>query len=282
MNAHPVDPPVATAPPVAAPPLEPAVQSDPTRSDPPDAPATSAAATWSLRVELAAAFRMAARLGWQEAVANHFSVALRAAGSRFLINPRWRSFAALRASDLLVLDAGAPAGALPPDIDRTAWAIHGTMHARLPRARCILHVHPPYATALSCLQDPTLRPIDQTSARFFRRVAIDRDYGGMADTADEGLRLTRALGDKCILLMGHHGVLVIGDTIAEAFDALFHVERACQTLVLAYSTGQPVAVLPDEIAERTARCWEDGGAFARAHFAAIRQRLDLEEPGYAQ
>lgn len=245
--------------------------------------ATPAVQVQRLRVDLAAAFRMAARLGWQEAVANHFSVALPGKRARFLINPRWRSFAALRASDLLLLDAGTvDAGALPPEIDRTAWAIHGTMHAHLPRARCILHVHPIYATVLSCLQDATVRPIDQTAARFFRRIAIDRDYGGMADNAEEGLRLTRALGDKNILLMGNHGVLVVGGTVAEAFDALYHVERACRLQVLAYSTGQPVAVLPDEIAERTARCWEDGGAFARAHFAAIRRLLDIEEPSYAQ
>lgn len=243
---------------------------------------TSAADIRRLRVDLAAALRMAARLGWQEAVANHFSLALPGERARFLINPRWRNFAALRASDLLLLDAGTSDTAIPPEIDRTAWAIHGTMHARLPRARCILHVHPTYATVLSCLQDATVRPIDQTCARFFRRVSIDRDYGGMADSVEEGLRLTRALGDKNILLMGNHGVLVVGDTVAEAFDTLYHIERACRTQVLAYSTGQPVAVLPDEIAERTARCWEDGGAFARAHFAAIKQQLDTEEPSYAQ
>ncbi len=250
-------------------------------SGPPAADTGQGADSWALRVDLAAAFRMAARLGWQEAVANHFSVALRRAGGEFLINPRWRSFASLRASDLLLLPAPGPADTIPPEIDRTAWAIHGTMHAQLPRARCILHVHPTYATVLSCLRDATLRPIDQTSARFFRRVAIDRDYGGMADNAAEGLRLTRALGDRNVLLMGNHGVLVVGDTVAEAFDALYHVERACQTLVLAYSTGQPVVTLSDEVAESTARCWEDGGAFARAHFAAIKQRLDIEEPGYA-
>jgi len=242
----------------------------------------NAAESLPLRVDLAALFRIAARLQWTEAVANHCSAAVSADGNRFLINPRWRLFSGIRASELLLLDAQAAPAALPPELDATAWAIHGTMHAKLPLARCILHLHPPYATALSCLADPQIKPIDQTSARFYGRVAIDRDYGGMADNAQEGLRLTRALADKRVLMMGNHGVLVVGDSVAEAFDALYHLERACRTLIFAYSTGQPLRILSDEIAERTARSWEDGGEFARAHFAQMKQLLDAEEPCYAQ
>jgi ribulose-5-phosphate 4-epimerase/fuculose-1-phosphate aldolase len=235
-----------------------------------------------LRIELAALFRIAARLQWAEAVANHCSLAVSADGRHFLMNPRWRLFSSIRASDLLLLDAEANVAALPADLDRTAWAIHGSMHAQIPHARCVLHAHPPFATALACLADPQVKPIDQTSARFFRRVAIDSAYGGMADNAEEGLRLTRALGDKRVLIMGNHGVLVVGDSVAEAFDALYHLERACQTLVLAYATGQPLRVLSDEIAEKTAQCWEDGGEFARAHFAQMKQQLDAEQPAYSQ
>jgi len=142
-------------------------------------------------------------------------------------------------------------------------------------------VHPPHATALACLADPGIRPIDQTSARFHRRVAIDQHYGGMADNAAEGLRLTRTLGSMRVLMMGNHGVLVVGDSIAEAFDAMYHLERASRTLLLAYASGQPLSILSDEIAERTARSWEDGGEFARAHFMQMKRLLDQESPGYA-
>jgi ribulose-5-phosphate 4-epimerase/fuculose-1-phosphate aldolase len=233
-----------------------------------------------LRIDLAAACRLASRLDWQEAVANHFSVATSADGRYFLMNPLWRHFSGIRASDFLLLDALTDTAATPLAIDPTAWAIHGTMHAQLRRARCILHVHPPYATAWSCLADPRIRPVDQTSARFFNRVAIDTHYGGMADNAAEGLRLTRALGGQCVLMMGNHGVLVVGDTVAETFDTLYHLERACRTLLLAYSTGQPVRILSDEIAESTARSWEDGGAQAMAHFAQQKARLDAEDGSY--
>ncbi len=235
-----------------------------------------------LRIDLAAACRLASRLDWQEAVANHFSVATSDDGRYFLLNPLWRHFSRIRASDFVLLDAHADSAQNAQPIDPTAWVIHGTMHAQLRRARCILHVHPPHATAWSCLADPQIRPLDQTSARFYNRVAIDTHYGGVADNAAEGLRLTRALGEYNVLMMGNHGVLVVGDTVAETFDALYHLERACRTLLLAHSSGQPLRVLSDEIAERTAQGWNDGGAQASAHFAQQKAILDAEDGSYAE
>jgi ribulose-5-phosphate 4-epimerase/fuculose-1-phosphate aldolase len=235
-----------------------------------------------LRIDLAAACRMASRLDWQEAVANHFSVATCADGRFFLMNPLWRHFSRIRASDFLLLDARADIAATPSTVDRTAWAIHGPMHAHVARARCILHVHPPYATAWSCLAHADIKPLDQTSARFYNRVAVDADYGGMADNAPEGLRLTRALADKQVLMMGNHGVLVVGDTVAETFDALYHLERACRTLVLAHSTGQPLRILPHDIAEKTALAWEQEGAQAAEHFEQIKAVLDAEDNSYRE
>ena len=234
-----------------------------------------------LRIDLAAAFRIAAKFDWQEAVANHFSVATSDDGWYFLMNPLWRHFSRIRASDLLLLDSKADDIASLPPVDATAWAIHGTMHAHVPHARCILHVHPYYATALSCLADPEIKPVDQTSARFFNRVAIDTSFAGMADNAEEGLRLARALGDKNVLMMGNHGVLVTGETVAAAFDTLYHLERASRTLMLAYATGRELSVLTGQIAEKTARAWEDGGTFAEAHFTEMKRVLDAEDASYA-
>jgi ribulose-5-phosphate 4-epimerase/fuculose-1-phosphate aldolase len=238
-----------------------------------------AASEQQLRIDLAAAFRLAAKFDWHEAVANHLSLAVSADGKMFLLNPLWRHFSTIRASDLVLLDA---TGETPAAIDKTAWMIHGTMHAHLPQARCILHLHPPYATALSCLADASVKPIEQTTARWFRRLAIDTEYGGMADNAEEGLRLTRALGGHNAMMMGNHGVLTTGATVAEAFDAMYHLERACRTMVLAYSTGQALRVLSDEIAEKTAAAWEDEGRFARAHFAEMKRILDREDGSYAE
>lgn len=105
---------------------------------------------WQLRVDLAAAFRLAARNDWHEAVANHFSLATSPDGRQFLMNPRWMHFARIRAKDLLHLDSTDKSTMDRPDApDLTAWSIHGRLHALLPQARCIIHLHPPYATAVA-------------------------------------------------------------------------------------------------------------------------------------
>ncbi len=234
-----------------------------------------------LRVELAAAFRLAVQMDWHESVGNHFSVAVSADGRKFLMNPRWRHFALIKASDLLLLDSEDEDTMSRADApDPSAWSIHGRIHALLPQARCVLHVHPPYSTVLATLADPQLKPIDQTTARFFNRVAIDQHYGGIADQLDEGERLARALGDRSRLLMGNHGVLVTAPTVAEAFEDLYFFERAARTLVLAYGTGQRLNVLPDEIAERTARCWDDYRDAAFAHFRDLQRLLDERDSSY--
>jgi ribulose-5-phosphate 4-epimerase/fuculose-1-phosphate aldolase len=235
-----------------------------------------------LRVDLAAAFRMAAELGWHEAVANHFSLAVSADGRRFLMNPRWRHFAHVKASELLLLDADDRQTMSRPDApDASAWCIHGHIHGALPHARCILHVHPPYATAVASLADPGIPPIEQNTARYYRRIAIDLGYGGIADTEEEGRRLVQVLGGMKRAVLGNHGVLVVGATVAEAFDDLYYLERACQTLALAYATGRPLNVMSDEVAERTARGWEDYKDAAFSHFEEMKRILDAKDPTYA-
>lgn len=238
---------------------------------------------WQLRVDLAAAFRIAAELNWHEAIANHFSVAVSPDGRKFLINPRWKHFSLIKASDLLLLDSEDPSTIEGPDApDPTAWCIHGSMHRALPQARCILHVHPTFATTLSTLADPTIKPIDQNTARYFNRIAVDLAYGGMADESEEGERLVRALGNARVLMMGNHGVMVTAETIAEAFDDLYYLERACQTLILAYSTGQELSVLSDDVAERTAQSWEAYRPSSFAHFSQMKEVIAKKDRSYAE
>jgi ribulose-5-phosphate 4-epimerase/fuculose-1-phosphate aldolase len=235
-----------------------------------------------LRVDLAAAFRLAARMGWNEAVANHFSAAASADGRRILINPRWRHFGNIRASDLMLLDVDDESVMSRPDApDPSAWCIHSELHASLPQARCVLHLHPPHATAIASLADPEIKPIDQTTAKYFNRIAIDRHFGGIADDTTEAKRIAAALGNHSRMMMGNHGVLVVADTVAEAFDDMYYLERACRTLVLAYSTGQKLSVLADEIAEKTAQGWEGYRASGFAHFEQLKASLDETEPAYA-
>ncbi len=234
-----------------------------------------------LRIDLAATFRLFARLGMHEAVANHFSAAVSADGRKFLLNRKWQHFSTIRASDLIQLDADDPSSLERGVIDPTAWAIHGQLHRRAPHIRVAMHLHPIYATTLSTLADPTIKPIEQNTARYFNRVAVDRDFAGMADSEDEGARLVAMLGDKSRLMMGNHGVMVTAETIGEAFDDMYTLERACQILVNAYATGQPLKIISDAVAEKTARDWEGFRDFSLAHFAEMKRILDREEPDYA-
>ena len=233
------------------------------------------------RCNLAAASRMTARLGMDEAVGNHFSYAVSEDGSRFLINPFGCHFSNLRASDLLLLDANGDTAEMA---DPTAWAIHGAMHRNAPQARCVMHVHSKYATVLASLQDSNLPPIDQNTMRFFKRMAIDDGFDGMG-LGDEAERLTTRLGNKRVLLMGNHGVMVVGETIAQAFDDLFFFERACQTYITALQTQKPLRIASDAVAEKTAQQWEDyigRIGYSAAHLKQLRQILDREEPDYKQ
>lgn len=235
------------------------------------------------RVDLACVFRWAERLGMHESIANHFSVAVSDDGAQFLINPRGRHFSRIKASDLLLVDAHDAQTIDRPDApDITAWALHSAIHRMHREARCILHVHSKYATVLSCLQDPVLPPLDQNCMRFFERVAIDTGFDGMG-LGDEAERVSRALEGKPVLLMGQHGVLVAGPTVAQAFDDLYYFERSCETYVTALMTGQPLRIASARVAHKTMRQWvEDYEGFADQHLSELKAVLDDEGSSYAQ
>ena len=234
-----------------------------------------------MRVDLAAAFRITHQFGWSESVGNHFSAAVSADGRSFLMNPKWRHFGAIRASELLLLDAD-DAGLMtrPNAPDASAWTVHGTIHRRVPAARVLLHSHTPYATALATLKDPELLPLDNNTARFYGDLAIDVGFGGIADDAEEGERLAAALGQKSCLLMGNHGVTVTADTVPEAFEKLYFFEKAAQTMMLAYASGRPLNVLSHEIALKTAEGWNAYRGMAYEHFEFLKSELDKSDPSY--
>ncbi len=238
---------------------------------------------WEIRCDLAAAFRWAVRENLHEGVANHFSVAVNDSGTRFLMNPNQRHFARIRASDLILVDAEDPDTMTGPDApDPTAWGLHGGMHQHVGWARCVMHVHSPYATALASLKDPTLPPVDQNAAMFYDRVVIDRDYGGLA-FEDEGARCAAQFTDpkSKVMVMGNHGILVVGDTVAETWNRLYYFERAARNYMLALQTGRPLKVLSPEIAEKTARELEAYPEQDVRHLAELRALLDAEGADYA-
>lgn len=232
------------------------------------------------RRDLAAAFRWAARCNMHEGIANHFSLAISDDGAKFLINPFGVHFSKMRASDLLELDARVAPTGLGDRVDPTAWAIHGALHRLAPHARCLIHLHSKYATALSTLKDPTLPPIDQTTMRFHNRVALDDGFDGMG-LDDEAERIATRLDGAKVMMMGQHGVLTAGASVAEAWDLAYYFERGATTYMVALSTGRPLNVASDAVAEKTAQQWEAYDFAPEKHLRAIRDILDADEPDYA-
>ncbi len=238
---------------------------------------------WAERADLAAAFRWTARLNMHEAVANHFSLAVNESGTKFLINPNQRHFALLTASSLMLLDAEDPTtmeGENAPD--PTAWGLHGSIHRKCPSARCVMHVHSIHATVLACLADSEMPPIDQNTAMFYNRTVVDESFSGLAfEESGERCATMLADTDKKVMIMGNHGLLVIGSSVADAFNRMYYFERAAETYIRALQTGKPLRVLPHSIAEKTASELENYPDQSERHFAELKAILDSEGSNYA-
>lgn len=238
---------------------------------------------WQERVDLAAAFRWCARLNMHEAVANHFSLSVNEDGTQFLMNPNQVHFSRVKASGMLLIDANDAETLTGPNApDPTAWGLHGAIHRHCPHARCAMHVHSIHATVLACLQDSILPPLDQNAAMFFGRQVVDENYGGLA-FEEEGERCAQLFGDpkKTVMIMGNHGIMVIGQTVAQTWNRLFFFERASEVYIRALQTGKPLRILPDEIAAKTADEIEDYPEQDIRHLAELKAILDDEGSDYA-
>jgi ribulose-5-phosphate 4-epimerase/fuculose-1-phosphate aldolase len=204
---------------------------------------------------------------------------------RFYLAPFGLLWSEVKASDLLELDFNGKVVAGRGLVEDTALYIHLSVHRLVPEARCVLHTHMPYATALGMLEDPRLEMAAQNAIGFHERVAYC-DYSGLALDYGEGERMARALDGRSVLILRNHGVLVIAATAAAAFERLYFLERACQTQVLALSTGRPLRILPEAVVSATARQFEacttvGGEGRTELHFEALKRLLDRSEADYA-
>ena len=154
-----------------------------------------------LKQDLAAVFRWTAKLDMNEGIANHFSVCLPNSND-FYVNCSGLHFSSIKASDMVLVEQNKieEIKKKPELVDPTALNIHGTIHRKVPHARCILHVHSKYATALSTLKDPVLKPIDQNTMRFFNRVSTFNDFGGLG-FEEESNKMASAIGNNSLLLL---------------------------------------------------------------------------------
>jgi ribulose-5-phosphate 4-epimerase/fuculose-1-phosphate aldolase len=236
---------------------------------------------WQARVDLAAAYRMAHRFGLSEGIDNHFTLAVPGRDDRFLLLGFGVHFSEVTASNLIEVDLDGKVTKGDYEAEATAFFIHARIHRALQQAKCVLHTHMPYATAVTTIEGGRLEMCTQNALRFEGLIAYDDEYRGLALDNDEGDRLARAMGDKKILFLANHGVVVAAPTVAQAFDHLYFVERACMVQVMAQWTGGRLKRVRPEIAAEARRLIErDSPTYAGHHFAALKRMLDREEPAY--
>ena len=238
----------------------------------------------SARQDLAAAYRLADRYGLSEGICNHLTLAVPGRDDRFLLVPYGMHWSEVTASSLLVVDADGNKVEGEGFIEPTAFYIHGAIHKARAEARCVMHTHMPYALALCMIEDGRLEFADQNACRFYGRLAYDDDFGGVALDWDEANRIAAALGGKDVLFMANHGVTVVGETVARAWERLYYLDRACRAQVIAMSTGRPLKRIPDAMAaavsDQINNLTSGASANIERHFAAQKRLLDRDGADY--
>ena len=240
------------------------------------------------KIHLAAAHRLAVLHDLEEGIDNHFTVTVPGRPDQFLILPFGLHWSEARASDMIVFNEAGQTLAGKGVVELSAQCIHAPIH-RITGAKVVLHTHQTWAIALNMLQDNRLLPTTQTAAFFHGHIAYDDTYTGLADSTEEGERLAAVVGNiedgKHIIFMKNHGVVVTGDTVAQAYRRLYKLERVCRNQILAMGTGQPMAVLSDEVVARVQapnpQDRHPREERERLYFEAMMRVLDRELPGYA-
>jgi ribulose-5-phosphate 4-epimerase/fuculose-1-phosphate aldolase len=246
-------------------------------------PAGRADPVLEAKVHLAAALRLATIHELEEGIDNHFTVQVPGRKGQYLILPFGLHWSEARASDMVVFDDEGRTVEGEAVVELSAYCIHAPIH-RITGANVVLHTHQTWALALNMLKDNRLLPANQTAAFFHGRIAYDDTYEGTADFPSEGERLANVMGGKPIVFLKNHGVLVTGETVAQAYRRLYKLERVCRTQVLALSTGRPLEILSDEIiakvlepAPNETHSREERD---RLFFEAMMRIVDRELPGY--
>jgi len=245
------------------------------------APAAAASLLRQDRVDLAAAYRLCHSVGFAEGVCNHLTMEV--APDRYLLVPHGLLWSEVGADDLLLLDADGNILEGRGEAEISAFYIHRAVHqAQGEAARCVFHTHMPHATALTVLTDNQLPMVHQNCLKFFGEVASYDRYHGLVHDGDEASRIVDAFGSARCLMMANHGVIVTGETAAEAFDSLYYLEQAAKLVTIAMSTGRPLRPIDPAVCAATAEAMRDERPlYARRHFDALRRTM-LRGQDYGQ
>ena len=240
---------------------------------------------WAVRVDLAAAYRLVAHYGWDDLIYTHISARVPGPEHHFLINPYGMTFEEITASSLIKIDmSGELVMESDYGVNKAGFTIHSAVHEAREDARCVIHLHTLDGTAVST-DSRGLLPLNQT-ALLIRDLIAWHEYEGVAVDPDERPRLQQDLGDRNYMLLWNHGTLTCGETVAEAFQRMYFLERACSMQVRTLSTGAEIHPPGDEIVERTARQGDNDAYFAMLSntmaWQALLRMLDRRDPSFRE
>ena len=236
---------------------------------------------WQTRVDLAACYRLVADFGWSDLVFTHITARVPGTEDQFLINPYGMMFDEITASSLVKIDLnGYKIEASPFPVNPAGFTIHSAIHAVRHDAQCVLHVHSLNGVAVSAQKNGVL-PLSQQSIFILASLAY-HDYEGVALNEAEKPRLVADLGNKNYLMLRNHGLLTVGKTIADAFQAMYFFEAACTIQIRAQSGGGELILIPQQIidgaiAQARAATKSLGGMLA---WPGLLRRLDRKDTSY--
>lgn len=238
-------------------------------------------AEWQARVQLAACYRIFAHLGWAELIYNHISLRVPGPDDHFLINPFGLHYTEVTASNLVKVDVdGNIIGNDDWPINPAGFTFHGAIHATLPDAHCVMHVHTTPTMAVCCSEEG-LAFTNFYAAQLHGQVAY-HDFEGITVHREEGARILASANGKRVLLLRNHGPVVIGHTLPQAFNLLWLLQRACEVQVATAALGQqrqiPVPVL--EGCVRDSLNFNPKYGAGEDSFAAMQRLIDRIDPGY--
>ena len=235
-----------------------------------------------VRIDLAAAYRLAAINGWDDTVYTHLSASVPGEPGVYLINEFGLGFDEVCASSLVKVDVhGRVVDGSARAVNPSGFAIHGAVHAARPEAECVIHLHTPWGVALSMLPEGLL-PTSQWAMRLHGRLGRHA-YEGLALGADEQQRLVHNLGSLDGLILDNHGVLTVGRTVAEAFMLMHILERAAQAQLRAMAAaGERIARVSDELAALSHAQWVGDGSErdGDVEWPALLRRAERLSPGF--
>lgn len=236
-----------------------------------------------LRQDLAAAYRLAAMLGWEDTLYTHFSARLPGEGEpRFLINPFGLMFDEVTASSLIIVDANGQIVSGDAKYNPAGFTIHSAVHMARDDAHCVIHTHTLAGMAVAACEKGLLN-VNQISAEFHDQLGY-HDYEGVAFNLEERSRIQQSLGNNMALILRNHGLLSVGETVADAFQVMFYLNKACEIqLAAAQMSGiSNISLIPAKLADYVSGQFKKVASERQIVWQAWLRKLDRLDPSYKE